>query len=97
MLFTQEIYNKHRIVLEKVHSFIKFNQKACLKSRIDMKTKLRKNAKNYFEKYFFKLINNSVVGKTIENVRKHRYIKLATTEKREKIVGIRTKLSYNIF
>ena len=72
----------HRLVLKNVHRVIKSKQNAWLKPYDEMNTGLRKNAKNDFEKDFFQFMNNPGFGKTMGNVRKHRDIKLASTERR---------------
>ena len=71
----------HGLVLKKVNRRIQFNQIAWLKSYIDLNIKVKIN-KKYSEKDFFKLMNNGVFGKIMENVRKQRDVKLVTTERK---------------
>ena len=70
----------HGLVLKKFHRMIRFNQNAWLKPYIDMNTNLKKT-RNDFKKYFFKLMNNAVFGKTMKIARRHRDIRLDTTDR----------------
>ena len=66
----------HGLILERIHRAIEFNQSAWMKPYIDFNTQLRTRTTNDFKKDFFKLMNNSTFRKTMENIRKHRNIKL---------------------
>ena len=69
------------MILKKVHRGIKFYQSPWMKPYIRKNTNLRKKALSSFEKDFFKLMNNSVFGKTIENIRKRQNVFLVDNRK----------------
>ena len=71
----------HGLISKRVHKVIEFEQEVWLNPYIMMNTELHMQAKYDFEKDFFKLMNNTVFGKTMENVRNHRDIKIVTTDK----------------
>ena len=98
--YAQELYKLHndlpflpeRMKIKKCQKLV-CNQKAWLKSYTDINTKLRTEVKNIFEKYFFKLMNNAVFGKTMENVREKGDTKLVTKNKRRNYLVL--ELNYN--
>ena len=77
-----QFYLKHGLKLKKIHRAIKFEQKEILNPYIEFNTEKRKNARNDFEKDIFKLLNNAVFGKTMEDKRKHLDFEIVSDERR---------------
>jgi len=86
------LYLELGLKVQKIHRALEFTQSKWLKTYIDFNTEMRKDAKNSFEKDFFKLMNNSVFGKTMENLRKRSTVKLITDEK--KLIYYTSKPTY---
>ena len=93
-----QLYQDLGLVISKVHRILEFKQSPWLKQYIDFNTDKRTKAKNDFEKDFFKLMNNSVFGKTMENLRKRVDIRLVCDEyKFKKMISKPTYVNSKIF
>lgn len=75
----------HGLKLKKAHGVIEFNQKSWPQTYADFNKKLRAKAKTNFEKNFLRLMNNSVIAKTMTNVTKHKDIKIVANNRRRVI------------
>ena len=91
------LYRQLGMKVKKIHRILEFDEKPWMEPYIRLNTEFRKNAKSAFEKDFYKLMNNSVFGKTMENLRKRVDIKLVKTDgsENEKLRKIIAKPNFN--
>ena len=90
-----KFYIRHGMVVDKVHNIISFKQSKWLEKYISFNTQKRNEAKNDFEKDFYKLLNNAFYGKTMENVRNRLKIKFIKKDDYREIIKHQSKLTFN--
>ena len=90
-----KFYIRHGMVVDKIHNIISFKQSKWLEKYISFNTQKRNQAKNEFEKDFYKLLNNAFYGKTMENVRNRLKIKFIKKDDYREIIKQQSKLSFN--
>ena len=90
-----KFYQRHGIRIVKVHTVYKFKQSPWLAKYIKYNTEQRSKAKTEFEKHFYKLMNNSFYGKTIENIRKRLNLDLIDRSDTHRILNRQSKLSFD--
>ena len=90
-----KFYIRHGMIVDKVHNIISFKQSRWLEKYISFNTQKRNKAKNDFEKDFYKLLNNTFYGKTMENVRNRLKIKYIKKDDHKEILKQQSKLTFN--
>ena len=90
-----KFYIRHGMVVDKVHNVISFKQSKWLEKYISFNTQKRNNAKNDFEKDFYKLLNNVFYGKTMEHVRNSLKIKFIKKDGYRELIKKQSKLTFN--
>ena len=91
-----KLYLELGLKIKKIHRGIKFREEPWMRSYIELNTRLRTEAKNDFEKDFFKLMNNSVFGKTMENIRNRVDVKLVNNKKKAKKLSVKPNFRHCI-
>ena len=90
-----KFYVRHGMIVDEHHNIISFKQSRCLEKYVNFNTQKRSQAVNDFEKAFYKLLNNTFYGKTMENVRNRLKIKFVKKDDYRQIIKQKSKLTFN--